>query len=78
MTYFKRIFFTFLLFPIVVFSQHIKEDPKLISGELNNGLKYYLYQTDENNTDCAYLDACEHNFLLCAYGPITIPQSSVL
>ncbi|WP_417887522.1 M16 family metallopeptidase [Zunongwangia sp.] len=46
MTYFKRIFFTFLLCPIVVFSQHIKEDPKLISGELNNGLKYYLYQTD--------------------------------
>lgn len=36
-----------LIFKIDGFSQNLREDPKLIEGKLDNGLTYYLYETDE-------------------------------
>lgn len=42
---FKRFLVVILFLPTLIFSQKLAEDPGLISGELPNGLKYYVYQT---------------------------------
>ena len=43
----KKILVLMLLLVTTLFSAELKTDPKLISGELKNGLKYYIYPNEK-------------------------------